>query len=491
MPVLFRHLPKEELGVWLLLGQSWAAMGVLDLGLGVTLTRRIALAKGRSGADPDVPLTAETLGEIADLVASGQRIFRYMAIGVFAVSWVLGFFYLRALELQNLGHTTVWIAWTILCVCQALTVWATVWTCLLQGVGYVGWDAILASFISAAMLLGQIIAVLCGGGLVTLAAIAAVAALLQRAVTHDFARRRRPELFALPGRWNPTVLRGMGGLAFRAWLTAMGMMLVFNTDQFFVVSAAGAESIPAYRAAYVLVHNVTVLAVSLGLASVVFVSHYWQAGELRQVHRLVERNTRLALLVMLCSGALVITAGQSLFRLWLGPGNFIGYAIVGLFLAYETLEAHAYVISTSSRATEDEAFGFTSILAGVLKILLSLLLVQQWGLTGLALATLLALAATNHWYMIVRGLMRLQMPLGSYFARVVLPALAWSLGAFAAGWATAAALAASSDWVKLLSAAAAVGIVFTLAVLLLVLSPHERRRMRGKFAALVGRPTLF
>ena len=38
MPVLFRHLPKEELGVWLLFGQSWAAMGILDLGFGVTLT---------------------------------------------------------------------------------------------------------------------------------------------------------------------------------------------------------------------------------------------------------------------------------------------------------------------------------------------------------------------------------------------------------------------------------------------------------------------
>ena len=46
MPVLFRYLPKEELGVWLLLGQSWAAMGILDLGFGITLTRRIAFAGG-------------------------------------------------------------------------------------------------------------------------------------------------------------------------------------------------------------------------------------------------------------------------------------------------------------------------------------------------------------------------------------------------------------------------------------------------------------
>src|SRR5467141_140784 len=107
LPVLFRHLPKEELGVWLLLGQSWAAMGILDLGFGVTLTRRIALAKGKSGGDPSAPLTLETKREIADLVECGRRIYRIMAVGVFLVSWSLGFFYLRNLTLHDLSHTTV------------------------------------------------------------------------------------------------------------------------------------------------------------------------------------------------------------------------------------------------------------------------------------------------------------------------------------------------------------------------------------------------
>src|SRR6266403_4267039 len=72
LPVLFRHLPKEELGVWLLLGQSWAALGIFDLGFGVTLTRRIAFAKGKSGSEPNTPLMPETLAEIADLVATGR-----------------------------------------------------------------------------------------------------------------------------------------------------------------------------------------------------------------------------------------------------------------------------------------------------------------------------------------------------------------------------------------------------------------------------------
>src|SRR5436189_6224750 len=86
MPVLFRHLPKEELGVWLLLGQSWAAMGILDLGIGVTLTRRIALAKGKSGGDPNAPFTPESLREIADLAESGRRIYYVTSASVLVAS---------------------------------------------------------------------------------------------------------------------------------------------------------------------------------------------------------------------------------------------------------------------------------------------------------------------------------------------------------------------------------------------------------------------
>src|SRR5213593_1679201 len=110
MPVLFRYLPKEELGLWLLLGQSWDTMGILDLGIGVTLTRRIALAKGKSGGDPNAPLTSETLREIADLTESGRRIYHVMSAGVFIISWVAGFFYLRDLHLHDVSHTTVWLA---------------------------------------------------------------------------------------------------------------------------------------------------------------------------------------------------------------------------------------------------------------------------------------------------------------------------------------------------------------------------------------------
>ena len=161
LPVLFRHLPKEELGVWMLLGQSWAALGIFDLGFGATLTRRIAFAKGKSGSDPSVALTDQTLREIADLVATGKIVYRALSVLAFITSMVAGFFYLRTLHLGSMPLSMVWLAWSVLCLSQALGVWANVWNCVLLGVGYVGWDAVLGSVASALTLLAQIIVAYC------------------------------------------------------------------------------------------------------------------------------------------------------------------------------------------------------------------------------------------------------------------------------------------------------------------------------------------
>src|SRR5438132_10074286 len=84
MPVLFRHLPKEELGVWLLLGQSWAALSILDLGFGVVFTRRIAFAAGTREVNGE--LTAGAAAEISDLIATGRHVYRWLAAAALVCS---------------------------------------------------------------------------------------------------------------------------------------------------------------------------------------------------------------------------------------------------------------------------------------------------------------------------------------------------------------------------------------------------------------------
>jgi len=477
MPVLFRTLPQEELGLWMLIGQSVAVLGILDFGFGVTLTRRLAFARARSGSDPTAPFTEESRSEIADLLTTGSRLYRILAVVAFVVSFGSGFFYLRTLHLEAVALTTIWTAWSILCLSNALTVWATPWTCLLQGVGHVGWDALVASFTGVITLTAQIVTALAGGGIVALSIVAAAGALLQRLAILGFARRKQPELFELSGNWRGEIVREMVPLAWRAWLTAMGAALVLYTDQFVIASMQGSTEIPAYRAAWVIVHNLTIVAITFSSASGVFVSHLWQSGERDSMHRLIERNLRIGWLVMLAGSSVLFFAGKDLFDLWLGEGHFIGYPILLAFVFTEMLEAQAFIVSTGSRATGEESFAWSSILGGVLKLGLSVFLAREWGLLGVALGTVIALSLTNHWYVPWKGLARMEYSRVRLLTRTIGPALIWSAVAAALLYLVHALLGDTPSWVRLLALSSLAVLSLVGSLWTLVLSREHRHRL--------------
>jgi O-antigen/teichoic acid export membrane protein len=477
LPVLFRTLPSEELGIWLLLGQSWAMLAILDLGFGVTLTRRIAFAKAKSGIELNASPNAETRQEIADLVTTGLFIYRALAVLAFAVSFCIGLLYLRTLTLEQTSLATVSIAWGILCLSQALTLAAAPWTCLLQGVGYIGWDAILVSFVNAITVIAQIATALLGGRVVALAIVAAIGAMAQRATILGFSRRNRPDLFQLSGTWQPAVLRSMVPLALRAWLTGLGSAMILYTDQMIIASMEGAAELPAYRAAWVLVHNLTIVGVTFGVASVVFVSQLWQVGDVQQVHRVLERNVRLGWLVTVTGAVILLLAGDALFTLWLGTGNFIGYPILITFLVSEALETQSYIIASTSRSTGDEPFAFCSIAAGIIKLVLSVLLAKEMGLLGVALGSAIALLLTNHWYIPFCGLRRLNYSRWRFIKRIVAPSFLTLAAMLIAAVVARQLVPLTSPLLMVLSVTAAAVGVSAFAFWFLVLEPHQRFRL--------------
>lgn len=476
IPLLFRNMGQEELGLWFMLGQSGAFLGLMDLGVSPTLTRRIAFAKGLAGADPAAATSDASRRQIADLVATGRLIYRFLSAGVFLLAWTTGFLFLGHIELHQLSYRTVWIAWTVMCASHALGVWAAMWNCLLQGTGHVGWDGVIAIVVQVVVLLAQIAAVLAGGGLITLAAIAAAGAVVTRYAVIAFMRRREPELFAIPGRWNREMFESMLKPALKAWATGVGAFLILRTDQYFIAYFKGADNIPSYQAAYQLVSNLLILSLSFAISSQVFISQLWQTGQIKEVHRIVTRSVRFALIVMACGIACLLAAGRELMNLWLGPGHFVGYAVLGIFCVTLFLETQHCAVAAASRSTEDEVFMWWALGAGALNLVLTWWLIKPFGLLGVALGTMIAQMLTNNWYAVYRGLWRLQMSRSGYFRDVLLPVMAVFIVALVLAALGKQLLGADAHQAAILAIAVlTTGIVCVIALWLLAADEEERK----------------
>lgn len=419
LPILFRFLGKEELGIWFLLGNSQAFLGLLDLGIAPTLMRHIALAKGKSGADPGVELTEESKQQIGDLVVTGRIILQWLAVAVFFIAWVSGYGLIGQLELKEVSPQTVFWAWTLMCAGYAVAVWVSYLDCWLVGIGYVGWNSVIMTAVSLLTILSSISAVLLGGGLLMLAVISVVSGLIQRFAILGFIRWRTPEVLAIPGKWNAELAKAMVKPSLYCWLTSLGMFLILKTDQYFIAVVSGTKDIPSYNAAYQLVSNIRNIAISLPLASSTFLSQMWQAGDIKSFHKIVISNCRIGLIIMACGVSFLLIAGKEVTDLWLGENVFVGYKILVTFCLMFTFEVQNVCLMYSARATENEEYALSSLGAGILNIIFTMTLIKPLGLWGVALGTLLSQMLTNNWYAVYKPLLRLKLPFKVYCNQVL------------------------------------------------------------------------
>ncbi|WP_199248733.1 lipopolysaccharide biosynthesis protein [[Phormidium] sp. ETS-05] len=423
MPILFRYMGKEELGLWFLLGNSQAFLSLLGMGIAPTLTRHIALAKGKSGADPNVELSPESQQHIADLVATGRIILQWLAVGVFFIAWASGYGLISQLELKEVSPQTVFWAWTLMCGGYAVGVWVSYLNCWLAGIGYVGWDSLITTVISILTIVANITAVLLGGGLLELSVIFVLSSLIPRIAIWGFIVWKQPGLLAYKGKWNYENARLLIKPSLYWWLTDLGAFLILRTDAYFIALLRGTEDIPSYQAAYQLVANLYILAISFGKASSVFISQAWQAGNLSTVQRLTLKNAKIGLSIMAAGVAFLSFNGQEVLELWLGSGNFIGNGVIMVFCIMLTLEVQHVILATCSRATEDEKYVASALSAGVLNIIFTWYLIRPLGLIGVALGTMLAQMLTNNWYAVYRPLTRLKISWKLYVNEVIIMVL--------------------------------------------------------------------
>jgi O-antigen/teichoic acid export membrane protein len=489
IPIMYRNMGKEELGLLFLLGNSQAFLGLLGMGIAPTLMRHIALAKGKSGSDPNVELTAESQRHIGDLVATGRTMLQTLAVLTFFIAWFSGYGLIGKLDLKEISFQTVFLSWTLMCVGYSINVWVSYLDSLIAGVGFVGWDSILNMVLALLTTIASIAAVLMDGGILVLSAISVGSALLQRFLFLVFMRWRKPELLKIQGKWNSDYAKAMVKPSLFAWFTSLGAFFVLSTDSYFIALLRNVSELPAYRGAYQLVSNIYMVVNPLAFSASTFISQMWQAGDLKGIQRIVIRNARLTMCFMASGVAFVLIAGKEFLDLWLGEGNFIGYGILVIFSVMLTLEAQHNVLATSSRATEDEKYAPWAIASGILNLIFTWWLIKPFGLLGVAMGTMLAQMLTNNWYAVYRPLVRLKLSFKLYFDQVI---LLWAgvlcLSLSSAGLAKFVVDSATRlPLLGMLAAAIACGLVLVYSIWFRVFEPHEKQKITAKLLQFLGK----
>ena len=477
IPLLFRQVAAQELGIWLLMGQAGAIIALMDFGITSVFTRRIAMASARNPAGP----------EVADLLASARQLYVAVATLVFLAALAAGWLMLPKLGLDDAAGVRVQIAWAILCVAYAYNLFGAMWMAVVSGLGHVAVVSILGTALGLASVALQAIVVLLDGGVVALATVMLAGSLVQRWLMLRVLQSRQPWLFANAGRPRRELARNLLRTSSRWWLTELGAIALLRTDKFFIAAFLQASQIPPYYAAYSIMVSLSSAALAIAEAANVFVSRLWREDEPGAIHALVLSSTRIGLTLALCGAMVMAVIGDSLIAAWIGPAHFVGRPTLLVLCVTLVLYVQQSLLLGFSRATENETYAPCYLAAGMLNVAVTWALIGSLGVLGVALGTFIAQLATTSWYVPRSALRQLQISWKTYSTEVLLPCaqvgvLTGSVTVLAASSASAGAhLQRAAAGGLAGSAAALVGLWF------LTFDAETRRHIRGGAAAALRR----
>lgn len=402
-------LEPTQSGLWFILLSFMALVLLMDFGLSATLARELAFkddAEYRSR-----------------LLVTSEKILRFAALGAFVLLAPLGILYLHSITPSALWSGT-WVAWLVFVLGASLTLHSNAASGVLYGTGRLALDRQIRILTQVLGLGIAYFLLRLDPSLLSLC----IAWLIQSAILWVLewgaVRRWVPTLNSV---FDKTLAWRLISLGMRWWVTSLGAYLILNTDSLVIAGTLGADRVPDYALLARMSAILQPMALVFVSSTAPLVSRLTTDGQHEQVRSILVKQVRTALLLVLLAGAILAAIPDTLLELWVGPGHFVGFGIINLFIVLLTLEVHHVAHAVLVTATGRLPFALWAIGSGALNIIFSLILVRYLGLLGVVLGSVLAQLFTNNWYAPLYSLKTFALSLKQYSYDVLLPMTAIGL----------------------------------------------------------------
>lgn len=411
----FKFLEPEEVGFWLVLLSVGAYINLLDFGLSPTLSREIAFLLGGECVSD-----GNRRCNVANVIKASSYFYRWIAGIVFSV----GLLIVSQLELALEGTTNLKLVILIFIAGTSLGLFGNAAIAGLYGIGRVATERIIrvgVQILGFALSLGLLYL---GFGLIGLA----IAFLLQQVGSRLIAilmlRSILPEIKHHKRIENARgILNRMALPSIKLAVTMLGAVLVFKTDNLIIGSMLGIKEIPVYESVVKVVIAIITLSFLLTSSATPYVSRLYREGDYIKIRNIILKSVRLILSVVGIGIIVFIGCSDDLITVWLGAEYFAGFSVVIPLSILAILEIHHVIHANAMMAAGQLIFHWITLVSGMINVLLSILLIQEFGLMGVAVGTMLSQLITNNWYAPYKSLKFFRICFSEYWKNGLKPAV--------------------------------------------------------------------
>ena len=416
LPFNLAHLGQAAYGLLVLSASITVHLSLLDLGYGGSLVR--FFAHYRAHRDE------RALNEIASTL-----FFVFAACGLlaYAVAAGLAFNLDRFFNITpEQAHIGRWVL-LIIAVQVALNFPFSVYGGVV--VGFQRFDAnnIVAIATSIIAAIVNAVVLLAGYGLVTLVAATTTVRVLAYFVYRHNALRIYPQLRIRPSLFRRTRLKEVTGFSIYVSIIDWANKLNYQLDEIVIGVILGPMAVAVWAPAERIISAVQRLTNQLNGVLFPLVVDSNALQQQATLQRILIEGTRFSLATVVPISLTLIVLADVLIRAWLGPradavaGCIPVIQILAIAVAIRVGNATGNVVLKG--AGRHRFLAWVNLATGAVNVLLSILLIGPYGLPGVAVGTLLPIAAASCFVLFPAACRRAGLPLARTVATAVLPAV--------------------------------------------------------------------
>jgi O-antigen/teichoic acid export membrane protein len=315
-----------------------------------------------------------------------------------------------------------------------------------------------------------------GYGLVMLAWAAFIGSVLQRILIVHFAFRQLPSLELSRHHARASTARALFSFSFFLFLSRVSRLLRFQTDALILSTFVGLVAVTHYRVASTLIRYFRQLMIAAFGALLPFFSAQEGRGDPKAMERSFMFSLRASIGISSFVAFAFIAWGRPFIVCWVGEAYLDAYPVLVILALGALLSLWQSTFPTLMYASGRERLGAGLAVADALvKVLLSVVLVQGYGLVGVALGSLISSFVVRLLVQPVLGCRAIGIPYGRYLFQMSAAILRAGLCLLPAVALTA--VFSPSSYLSLLAVAVASGGTYLLGIWFLEFSRRERREI--------------
>lgn len=472
LPYNVSHLGRSAYGLWMLTASITSYFSVLDLGYSGALVKFVARyrAKQDSRALNEVLSTTFYLFTALGLLAYGVAVVVAVHLG--------GWFHLQP-DQARVGRIILLVISCNVAAGMAFTVFGGI----VNGFQRIDLNSSVSIASSVLIASVNVLVLAHGGGLVPLVIATTAVRLGSYVVYRSNAYRVFPELRLHPSLVNRARLRELTG--FSAYLAVIdwARRLNYSADAVVIAAFMNTGAVALWSVAQRVAEATIRLTIQLSDVLFPTVVDDDTSNRPRRLQAILLVGTRLSLAtVMPIAGVCLLMAGP-LVRAWVGPSFHESAAVLQLLSLTVMFRIGSATATTVLKAGgRHQLVAWANVAAAVVNITASIVLVNRLGLVGVAVGTLVPVAAASALVIFPAGCRRVGVSIGRALREAVWPA-AWPAAVMACYVQLTRPMAGDSlvgVGAEMLSAVA----LYALTFLFGAVTPIERRSYLSKALAL-------